>query len=95
MFLNKQLLTFNLLLLKTRVLSSTYNLFSPVEQNFYYVNTWSDAVFMHYLIKTNGLVSVIVNIVKGLQSLITRTLFNKLPESVIMCLFLFLTPLGQ
>ena len=82
MFLNKQLLTFNLLLLKTRVLSSSQNLFSPVEQNFYYVNTWSDSVFMNYLIKTNGLASVIVNIVKGLQSLINRTLFNKLPDSL-------------
>jgi len=82
MFLNKQLLTFNLFLLKTRVLSSTHNSFSPVEQNFYYVNTWSDSVFMNYLIKTNGLVPFIVNTVKGLQSLITRNLFNKLPESV-------------
>ena len=66
MFLNKQLLTFNLFLLKTRVLSSTHNSFSPVEQNFYYVNTWSDSVFMNYLIKTNGLVVYADDIIKTL-----------------------------
>jgi len=49
------LMQINQKLLNLRVLLSRKNTLSPVAADFYYIQTWSDFIFLNYLIKTEGL----------------------------------------
>jgi len=53
------LLQFTNQLLNLRLLLSSKNMVNPMSAEFYYTQTWSDFVFLNFLIKTHGLVGFI------------------------------------
>ena len=58
-------------LLSTRVLFSQQNAFSPLQAEFYYVNTWSNTTFLNYVMKSQGLIGFFISAFQGLMARFT------------------------
>ena len=78
------LLKLNLKLLNIKVLSNQISVFSPSEKSFYLLYTWSDAIFLNYLIKSQGLVRFIFHVLQAMVQFMIRRYGNELvfPEVV-------------
>jgi len=78
------LLKMNLKLLNIKVLSNQISVFSPSEKSFYLLYTWSDAIFLNYLIKSQGLVMFIFHVLQAMVQFMIRRYGNGLvlPEVV-------------
>jgi len=69
-------------LLFTRVLFSGYNDFSPMQTEFYYTNTWSNTIFLNYIIKNQGVIGFFISAFHGLMSrFITTSLWFNAQKS--------------
>ena len=49
----------------TRILLTQRNTLSPMEMEFYFLNAWSDTIFMNFLLRTQGVMAFLNQAVKA------------------------------